>query len=515
MAHPTDLDKQVQQRDQRGHHGGSTEAPAGSSSSATCNPIRGVAAILDPAQVCSNLGEPELERPPLPQPRVYNVWPGKNVFFCDGRVICGPNPRGLILTAMAFVLSESTFLARIINWSSTHPTLVAVSSVILAATVTATLLLTAMRDPGIIPRNQVSPLEEAGTSTASSTPSRFTTVNGVEMRLRFCRVCKIYRPPRSSHCTVCDNCVDKFDHHCAWISQCIGLRNYRLYLLLVCSSLAFYAFILTFTMRRIRAKLDSARVGLFAGLIYFPETYALAALCFVAICFVAWLLGFNAFLVTTNKTRHERHKGRHRSSPNPYDEGTLGNIKECLFKKLPAPQVDFRAVAQPDLESMANNPCPGGACRLHPRHSDVIRSMAGVQEEEFDEGEVWDVLQDQVGMEVPRIATPPRNRRAKQKVASIEGARKRSTARLPSAPVAIPAAGGSSRSRRRGGDKPQEDEDGGEMLPPHEWLARKMERMGGVSSPASPPEACGGRSKGREMRKVRDAVLPKTAFSEQ
>ncbi|GJN32439.1 hypothetical protein PR202_gb20950 [Eleusine coracana subsp. coracana] len=151
----------------------------------------------------------------------------------------------------------------------------------------------------------------------------------------------------------------------------------------------------------------------------------------------------------------------------------------------------------------------------HPRHSDVIRSMAGVQEEEFDEGEVWDVLQDQVGMEVPRIATPPRNRRAKQKVASIEGARKRSTARLPSAPVAIPAAGGSSRSRRRGGDKPQEDEDGGEMLPPHEWLARKMERMGGVSSPASPPEACGGRSKGREMRKVRDAVLPKTAFSEQ
>ncbi|KAK3127147.1 hypothetical protein QOZ80_7AG0568940 [Eleusine coracana subsp. coracana] len=286
MAHPTDLEKQVEQRHQRGHHGGSTEAPAGSSSSATCNPIRDVAAILHPGQVCSNLGEPEVERPPLSPPRVYNVWPGKNVFFCDGRVICGPNPRGLILTAMAVVLSESTFLARIVNGSSTHPTLVAVSSLILAATVTTTLLLTAMRDPGIIPRNQVSPLEEAGTSTARSTPSRFATVNGVETRLRFCRVCKIYRPPRSSHCTVCDNCVDKFDHHCTWISQCIGL------------------------------------------------------------------------------TRHERHNGRHRSSPNPYDEGTLENIKECLFKKLPPPQVDFRAVAEPDLESTANNPCPGGACRL-------------------------------------------------------------------------------------------------------------------------------------------------------
>ena len=50
------------------------------------------------------------------------------------------------------------------------------------------------------------------------------------------------------------------------------------------------------------------------------------------------------------------------------------------------------------------------------------------------------------------------------------------------------------------------------MLPPHEWLARKMERVG-VSSP--PDQACRGRSKGRELTKVRDAVLPKTAFSEQ
>jgi hypothetical protein len=71
-----------------------------------------------------------------------------------------------------------------------------------------------------------------------------------------------------------------------------------------------------------------------------------------------------------------------------------------------------------------------------------------------------------------------------------------------SAPVAIPA--GSSSSARRGGSRGDEEDDAGEMLPPHEWLARKMERMGGVA--ASPPDQAG-RSKGRELTKVRDAVL--------
>jgi palmitoyltransferase ZDHHC4 len=40
-----------------------------------------------------------------------------------------------------------------------------------------------------------------------------------------CSTCKIKKPARSKHCSVCDTCVEKFDHHSKWFNKCVGLHN--------------------------------------------------------------------------------------------------------------------------------------------------------------------------------------------------------------------------------------------------------------------------------------------------
>lgn len=47
---------------------------------------------------------------------------------------------------------------------------------------------------------------------------------------RFCKTCMVWKPDRAHHCSKCNVCVLKMDHHCPWFAGCVGFRNAKFFI---------------------------------------------------------------------------------------------------------------------------------------------------------------------------------------------------------------------------------------------------------------------------------------------
>lgn len=97
--------------------------------------------------------------------------------------------------------------------------------VILYSGTTIYSIICTCSDPGVLPNNINVP--SIVKNFYLDGKSKYHFIRGFKFKMKFCSTCNIFKPPGVSHCKKCNACVEKFDHHCPWIGNCVGKNNYK------------------------------------------------------------------------------------------------------------------------------------------------------------------------------------------------------------------------------------------------------------------------------------------------
>lgn len=321
------------------------------------------------SQVCTRTCSPmEMAYKKRTYIRKWQVFPGRNKFYCDGRIMMAKQTGVFYLTMVLIMVTSGLFFAFDCPYlaSNLTPAIPAVGGVLFFF-VMGMLLRASFSDPGVLPRatpDEAADLErQIDASNGPSGPgyrppprTREVEINGQTVKLKYCFTCKIFRPPRASHCSLCDNCVDRFDHHCPWVGNCVGRRNYRFFYLFILSlsflTLFIFAFVITHVILR------SNRTSFLSALKDSPASVLEVVVCFFSVWSIVGLSGFHTYLIGSNQTTNEDIKGswsskRGKDNSNPYSYGNiLTNCCSALCGPVPPSLIDRRGYLQPDTPQL-------------------------------------------------------------------------------------------------------------------------------------------------------------------
>ncbi|XP_076042836.1 palmitoyltransferase app isoform X3 [Oratosquilla oratoria] len=281
-------------------------------------------------------------KPKMPSvKRKWQVFPGRNRFCCNGRLMTAQQTGIFYFTVVLIVVTNTLFFAFDCSFLAKKLTpAIPVVGGLLFIFVMSTLFHTSFTDPGIIPRatsdealyteKQIDVPDAAGNAQRYRPPprSKEITVRGTTIKLKYCFTCKIFRPPRASHCSICDNCVERFDHHCPWVGNCVGKRNYRYFYLFIVSLAFLCVFIFSCVIAHLILYKNDEGGSFLESVKKNPISVIEGVICFFSMWSILGLAGFHTYLTTSNQTTNEDIKGsfsarRGQDNHNPYGYGNF------------------------------------------------------------------------------------------------------------------------------------------------------------------------------------------------
>ncbi|XP_041462500.1 palmitoyltransferase ZDHHC18-like isoform X2 [Lytechinus variegatus] len=267
----------------------------------------------------------------------WQVLPGRNSYFCDGRILMARQKGIFYLTTFLILMVSTMFFAFDSPYLANRVTIaIPLIAAVMVVFCLATLFRTSFTDPGILPRGTAAELADLERQIEPPNPdnpqyrppprTREVTIKGQTIILKYCFTCKIFRPPRVSHCSMCDNCVENFDHHCPWVGNCVGKRNYRYFYLFLVSTCILSMFVFACNITTL-VLVSTEQGGFLEALKNKPASIVEALVCFISIWSVLGLAGFHTYLIAAGITTNEDIKGawskKHdRDAFNPYSNGS-------------------------------------------------------------------------------------------------------------------------------------------------------------------------------------------------
>lgn len=188
-------------------------------------------------------------------------------------------------------------------------------------------LVCVLTDPGGVPSAYVPDVEDTELSDQDS--KRTGT------RLSQCDKCSSYKPPRTHHCRSCRRCILRMDHHCMWINNCVGLRNYKAFIVLV-----LYATMASIYSSVVLVSCTVQKDWNFTGMASLKIFYIISGVTIVGLSLtLGTLLGWHIYLIIHNMTTIEYYEAIRalwlarksgQSYRHPYNVGVYKNITLVL-----------------------------------------------------------------------------------------------------------------------------------------------------------------------------------------